>query len=140
MNLLPPSNCVEVVPDSACLELTGGQRLIVERGSAGDTLTLIAPTGEAAFSIHVTPAGPVLRFERGLKIEAAGPLELAGQKVAIHGKECVAIQSGGDARIDVAGDLSSTARIQNIKARLGNVNVKANDDVRLAGERIRLNC
>lgn len=121
-------------------ELVGGQRLVVERGGEADLVTLVAPGGEIAFSLRVTPAGPVLRFERGLEIEASGELALTGERVAIRGKRGVSIESEGDAAIEVAGDLTSTARVQNIRARLGNVNVKANDDVRLRGERIRLNC
>jgi hypothetical protein len=121
-------------------DLVGGQQLLVERSDDADVVTLVAQTGEVQFSLRVTPAGPVLRFERGLKIEASGELELAGRRVAIRGEAGVSIESGGDAAISVAGDLSSSARIQNIRARLGNVNVKANDDVRLRGERIRLNC
>jgi hypothetical protein len=121
-------------------DLVGGQQLCIERGGDADVVTLVAPGGEIQFSLHVTPAGPVLRFERGLKIEASGELELAGRRVAIRGEAGVTIESGGDAAISVAGDLSSSARVQNIRARLGNVNVKANDDVRLRGERIRLNC
>ena len=34
----------------------------------------------------------------------------------------------------------TSARAQAITARLGDVSVKANDDVRLNGERVRLNC
>jgi hypothetical protein len=82
----------------------------------------------------------VLRFEQGLRIEATGALELAGRTLLLSGTENVSIRSGGDATIEAVGDLSSSARIQDIKARLGNVNVKANDDVRVTGERIRLNC
>ena len=126
--------------DAVSHDLVGGQRLVVERGGDADLVTLVASGGEIAFSLRVTPAGPVLRFERGLKIEASGELELAGQRVAIRGRRGVSIESEGDAAIEVAGDLTSTARVQNIRARLGNVNVKANDDVRLRGERIRLNC
>jgi hypothetical protein len=32
------------------------------------------------------------------------------------------------------------ARIQNITAELGNVNLQANDDVKIDGERILMNC
>jgi hypothetical protein len=127
-------------PDPAFVELAGGQHLRVERGPQNDLVTLVAPTGEVTLTIRVTPAGPILQCQGGLKVEATGPLELAGQSVAIRGTEGVTIESGGDAQIEVAGDLSTTARIQHIQARLGNVNVKANDDVRLRGERIRLNC
>ena len=121
-------------------DLVGGQRLVVERGGDADLVTLVAPGGEIAFSLRVTPSGPVLRFEHGLEIEASGALALTGERVAIRGKRGVSIESEGDAAIEVAGDLTSTARVQNIRARLGNVNVKANDDERLRGERIRLNC
>jgi hypothetical protein len=38
------------------------------------------------------------------------------------------------------GDLKTEARIQEIRARLGNVNVSANDDVRIDGERVMVNC
>jgi hypothetical protein len=122
------------------LELVGRQRLRVERGGADDRVTLVARDGQVTFSVRVTEHGPVLQFERGLTIEAADSLELAGRRVTIRGAEGVAIESGGDATLECAGDLTSTARIQNIRARLGNVNVKANDDVRVRGERIRLNC
>lgn len=122
------------------LEFVGGQRLLVERGASEDLLTLVAPSGDIVFSIRMTPSGPVLRFESGLRIEASGALEFAGKSLALLGEEGVSIRSGGDASIEVAGDLSTTARAQNIRARLGDVSVKANDDVRLAGERVRLNC
>ena len=121
------------------LALVGGQQLVVERGSETDVVTLVAPSGEITFSLRITPDGPVLRFEQGLTIEASGELELAGRRVAIRGEDAVSIECGGDAAIEVAGDLSTSARIQNIKARLGNVNVKANDDVKVVGERILLN-
>jgi hypothetical protein len=122
------------------LELVGRQHLRIERGAKDDRVTLVARDGRISFSLRVTPEGPVLQFEGGLTIEAGDSLALAGRRVAIRGAESVSIESGGDASVEVAGDLSTTARIQNIRARLGNVNVKANDDVRLRGERIRLNC
>jgi hypothetical protein len=89
--------------------------------------------------LRITPSGPVLRFDRDLTIEASEALDLVGRRVGIRGREGVAIESGADATIEVAGDLTSTARIQNLRARVGDVNVKANDDIRLNGERIKLN-
>jgi hypothetical protein len=105
-----------------------------------NVLRLLGQNGEVCLSIEVTPAGPLLRFDGGLLLEATGGLAVCAQQVAIHGREGVAISSGGDARIDVAGDLETQARIQNITAVLGNVNVKANDDVKLNGERVMVNC
>lgn len=122
------------------LECVGGQRLLVERGAQEDLLTLVSSSGDIVFSVRITPSGPVLRFESGLRIEASGALEFSGKSLELSGEEGVNIRSGGDATIHAVGDLSSTARIQNLTARLGNVNLKANDDVRLIGERVRLNC
>ena len=80
-----------------------------------------------------------MSFERALTIETKDALELIGRRVALRGREGVEIESGADATMNIAGDLTSTARIQNLRASVGNVNVKANDDVRLIGERIKLN-
>lgn len=134
--LLPEQSAREITR----LDFVGGQCLLVERGKNEDLLRLVAASGDVAFSVRITPDGPVLRFESDLRIEASGALEFAGTSVVLSGKEGVRINSGGDASIEVAGDLTSTARVQNLNARLGNVNVKANDDVRLTGERVRLNC
>ena len=73
-------------------------------------------------------------------IQASGLLAIEGEQVAIHGRDGVSITSGGDAQVLVKGDLNTEARIQNVTATRGNVNVKANDDVKLLAERIRLNC
>ncbi len=120
--------------------LVGRQRLHLDRRRDADVVTLFAPDGRVSFSVRVTPSGPVLTFDDSLTIEANDALELRARRVAISGREGVSIESGADASIEVAGDFTSTARVQNVRARLGNVNLKANDDVRLRGERIRLNC
>ena len=48
--------------------------------------------------------------------------------------------SPANASLVVAGDLETYARVQHHTATLGNVNIRANDDVRLNGERVRMNC
>ena len=42
--------------------------------------------------------------------------------------------------VEAVGDVKSAGRSQEIVADLGDVRVKANDDVRLNGERVRCNC
>jgi hypothetical protein len=122
------------------LDLPGRQRLLVEREPDASVLRIFGSDGRVTLSIEVTESGPVLCFEGGLEVRASGALDFAAQRVAIRGREGVRIESGGDAHIRAEGDLHSEARVQNVRARLGNVNVKANDDVKLRGERIRLNC
>jgi hypothetical protein len=125
---------------TTALERPGRQRLLVERAPDASVLRICGADGRVTLSIEVTESGPVLCFEGGLEVRAKGELDFEAQRVAIRGREGVRIESGGDAHIRAQGDLNSEGREQNVRARLGNVNVKANDDVKLRGERIRLNC
>jgi uncharacterized protein (DUF2345 family) len=127
------------VSSPARIELARGQRLQVCRGEREDVVVLLNREGETAFTLRLTEHGPVLSFEHGLTIETRGTLGLEARQVDIRGSEGVSIRSGGDAAIDVAGELTTAAHTQHVCARVGNVNVKANDDVRLNGERIKLN-
>lgn len=123
------------------LELRGEQRLRLERGPDGDLIQLCDARGRLTLSIQVTDSGPVLRFEGGgLRIQAAGELTLEAEELHLHGRAGLDLTTGGDLALVADGDLASEARIQEIRARLGNVNIAANDDVRIDGERVMVNC
>jgi hypothetical protein len=123
------------------LRLAGNQLLVLERGPSEGLLKIVNPSGQISLSVHITAAGPVLRFEGpGLVIQAAGALAIDAEYVGIRGREGVAISSGGDATVQVAGDLDMQARAHRISALLGDVSVQANDDVRMNGERVLMNC
>lgn len=123
------------------IELIGSQALVLERTSIDNTLKIVSSDGNVRLSIHITSAGPVLRFEGGaLMIQTAGDLAIDARSIAIQGREGLALFSGGDASVNAVGDLHVEARIQNLTALLGNVNIKANDDVKLNGERVMMNC
>ena len=122
-------------------ELIGQQALVVESAEGGDLLKIVAPDGRVRLAIAITPDGPVLELGgMGVMIRSSGPLAIDAERIALHGRNGLQISTGGDAAIRAEGDLTSVARIQNISASLGNVNVKANDDVRLNGERVMMNC
>jgi hypothetical protein len=128
-------------PDTKRIELAGRHQLVMQRTQDSNILRLLGRNGEVCLSIEVTPAGPVLRFEgAALKLEASGDLMIEAERLAFVGRSEVVLDSGGDLLVHAEGDLHSKARIQNITADLGNVNVKANDDVRINGERVRVNC
>lgn len=123
------------------IELIGRQQLLVERNAGSNILKLMGSDGQLRLSICLTADGPVLRFEGpGLMIESSGDLAVDARSIALHGREGVAITSGRDASICAVGELNTEGKIQNISATLGNVNVKANDDVKVEGERVLLNC
>ena len=129
------SSAVQVV------DLRGDQQLVIDQGPQEDRLMITSADGRVSLTITITEQGPVLHLEgSGLMIRTDGDLAINAKSLAIHGRDGIALTSGGDAHISAAGDLTTTARIQNITAELGNVNVQANDDVKIDGERILMNC
>jgi hypothetical protein len=119
-----------------------GDHLLMIRAcpDGSHVLTLIGPSGLQALTIELTSQGPRLRMEAGLSLAFSGELIIDAKRVAIHGREGLALTSGADATVAAKGDLTTSARVQTISAELGDVRVKANDDVRLNGERILMNC
>lgn len=83
-----------------------------------------------------------------LNINAANEINLSAKKINIEAAEQVNIKSGGnlvqqiekDSLTEVGGNNKMIAAVQKITASLGNIELKANDDVRLNGERVKLNC
>lgn len=135
-----PPITAERASDVETIALTASHVLEVTRSEGHDVLRLLTPDRKAGIHITITPQGIALHVAGGdLTLQSDGPMRIQADTLALHGKRSVSITSDGDARVEVAGDLTSEARVQNIRARLGNVNVSANDDVKLTGERIKLN-
>jgi hypothetical protein len=115
-------------------------RLTIERSERGSVIRLLDAEGGVPLRVELGPGGPVLVLGSGLTIAVAGELAFDAQRVAIHGREGIHLRSGGNTTIESEGDLVTRAREQIVEARLGDVRIKANDDVKVNGERIRLNC
>lgn len=111
----------------------GHYALHIDRIEGGHLLRLTGPEGERALEIALTPEGPVLRLHGGLRMDLVGDLAIDAKRVSLHGREGLVLSSGTDAALVAAGDFS-------VQAELGDVSVRANDDVRIDGERIRMNC
>ena len=136
-----PTDIARRPADTHAIELIGGQRLLVEHRADGDSIQVVAGDGRMTLGIAITPAGALLQLHGvDLRIQTAGDLSIEAERLAFHGRSSVAVTSGGDAILHAAGDMHSRARIQTIEADLGNVNVRANDDVAISGERVRVNC
>jgi hypothetical protein len=74
--------------------------------------------------MELTERGPVLRL-------AAAALEVTAGALSV---EC------DDLRVRSRGKVSMSAEEVAVEARVGNLDLRANDDVDVKGERIRLNC
>ena len=137
----PTDAGVRECPEERVLALTGGHELALSRSSERDVLQIRGTGGQVVLTIEVTPSGPILRFEgASLTLEARGDLSICADTLHLSGRSGLAIESQGDVYLETSRDLHATARVQNIRASLGNVNIGANDDVRLNGERVMVNC
>ncbi|MEO6962906.1 MAG: hypothetical protein ABIY90_13110 [Puia sp.] len=85
---------------------------------------------------------------RQLNINAMDELNLSARKINIEAAEQVSIRTTGNlvqkvsnnSSLEVGGTNKSIAMEQKLVAKLGNVEIKANDDIVIEGERIKLNC
>lgn len=118
----------------------GDHVLVVERSAEGGVLKLVAADGNLPIEIVITKGGAVLRLGRGLTVSLAGALTLQVESLAVNARAGIALDSGGPLELKAAGDVLSSGDGQTIIARKGNVDVTANDDVTLHGERIKMNC
>jgi hypothetical protein len=118
----------------------GDHVVVVERHPGGGVLKLLSADGNLPLEIAITKEGAVLRLGRGLTVSVAGPLALDVDSLAVNARSGIALDSGGQMRLHAGGDIVTSGDAQAIVARKGNVDVTANDDVTLHGERIKMNC
>lgn len=130
----PSTSALQTIP-------VEGHTLTIERApEGGAVLRLTNAGGDTPLTIELTSAGPVLRVGTGLAIAVDGDLRFAAERVDIQARAGLELRSGGDVIVNAEGDNLSSAREHVLEARLGDVRLDANDDVKIAGERIRLNC
>jgi hypothetical protein len=100
------------------LGLASGRSVVCRSGPESiDEITLRGPEGEVLLEVALTPAGPVLRFRAAqVQLDCTGAVEVRCESFHVQ-----------------AGEMT-------LEASRGNVDVRANDDVNLNGERVRLNC
>lgn len=115
-------------------------QLTVESDDRGSVIRLRADDNAEPLRVEFGPAGPILYIGSSVGISVTGDLRIAARRVDVHGRDGVAFHSGANICMTCDGDLVSVAREQQICASLGDVRIEANDDVKLLGERIRLNC
>jgi hypothetical protein len=110
-------------PNSAPLQLRSGRTVSVDRNEP-EAITVRAPDGAVELSVRFTPEGPVLRF-------ASASVELTAAREVSVACERFSVRATGAVRVE--GDTVD------VEATRGDVTVKANDDARIYGERVRLN-
>jgi hypothetical protein len=121
---MSPKN--ELVPASEPqrMALPSGHVVEAEAHEGGERLRVRAASGEVLVTMELTERGPVLRLSAAALEVTAGALSL----------DC------DDLRVRARGGISMSAEEVALEARAGNLDLRANDDVDVRGERIRLNC
>ena len=138
---------LEEQPDKSLIKFKAGNTLIVDHiagelklVSKNQTIQLIIKVHGETLEVHTNASQ--------LSINATDELNISAKKINIEATEQVNIKTAGNLVMDIAKDClteiagtnKSIARIQKLTASLGNVEIKANDDVKLDGESVKLNC
>jgi hypothetical protein len=137
--------------DDQVIELARNQTLVITRARTqpappseqpgDDCLRLLNSQGATTLTIRLTAAGPVVEISGGsMALKVDGDLAIAARRLLLHGSEAVSISSDADTRIVAGQNLVTQGRRQEITATHGDARVYANDDVKIDGERIRMNC
>lgn len=105
--------------------------------------------GAVELMIRFTPEGPVLSFATtAISVESRGVIKLASESLHIETQQNLTMSVGGSLQqtvgqqvsMQAGGPLFLESRRAEIKTALGDIALNANDDVRIQGERIRMNC
>lgn len=134
---------------SVRIELGSGRSVDVEEGGSEDSVTIACPVpgGTVELRVRLTDEGPVLEVDAASLQLRSPEIALEGERVRIAATEDIELDAGGsiaqratgDHVVEAVGRSSHHARSVRVESELGNIDLEANDDVVVRGERIKLN-
>jgi len=122
---------------------------VISIDESGGGFTVSAPGGEVELKVRITADGPILCFgAAAIEIQKAGILKLQADRLQLHAREQIEIQSHGDLSQAVAGNCTSHCEgRQNVHAgqvsvtsHRGPMTLDSTDDLAINGERVLINC
>lgn len=143
-----PAPAAALTAPARVVPLSSGRSLEIAEEAAGERILVRAAEGQILVSIRLTDDGPVLSLSgASLEIAAARALSLSCDTLRIHAAQDATIDVGGCLHERVRGSAvreagrsaRTTAREVKVEASPGGVEIRANDDVDIVGERVRLN-
>lgn len=129
------------------LSLFGGFKLLVSKNARH--LEIKGDDNQSCIQINILNEGLEISCESSsLKLSATDSVKIAAKNIELDASEKLTIHSGGnlvtqvekDALLEVGGHNKTIAEEQSLVSRLGDFRIKANDDVKVDGERVKLNC
>ena len=131
--------------EQTSIELPHGRTLALGRERA---LRILDAEGVVELEIDLRATGPVVRVRAAaLELQTAGPLSFDCERFELRAREGIRLASDGDLDASIAGDLDLRAaglahcegKAVRIRAKRGEAQLEAHDDVRIEGERVLLN-
>lgn len=123
------------------LVLVGDHRLRLERRAEEDVLRVEAPDGQIRVCVTVTASGATIELDGAdLAIRSSGALDLDARRLTLRAREELRLESDANLKVRAEGAVRIEGLEQYLVSRRGDLSVYANDDVRIDGERIKMNC
>lgn len=133
--------------NNTSIALPGGRSIALTEDK--QTLRIADQYGAIELEIELrAAAGPIVRVRAAaLEVEADGPLSLGCERFELRAREGIRLTSDGDFTASMGGDVDVRAhglahyegKAVRVRARNGEAQIEAHDDVRLEGERVLLN-
>jgi len=147
--LLPrPGNVAVVAPGPTVVSFGSGRSLAVTEQGGEERVEIRAAGGALLLSVRLTDEGPVFSLSgASFEIAAAKTLSLSAETLRVSALKDITIEAGGGLTERIAGDSTRevggrdrvSARDVEVAAHPGGISLRANDDVDVVGERVRLN-
>ena len=147
LTVAPLDTELEPSAETELLAPTSGRRVRIEASDgSSDQLVIRDANGEVELRVVLTPQGPVLRLKAARVELDADVLGLRCRELEVDVREAARFQAAsihtkttGDHELEVGGRSHVQARSVAVEAALGSIELRANDDVEVEGERIWLN-
>ena len=122
------------------LGASGLLEVVPALGDRASTVVVRAADGTARLTLSISAGEILLDCVNGAtRLRVAGALTVDADSVALRAAHDMALQCGGDLRLEAGGRIDARAGALALEATRGNAEITANDDVRLEGERVRMN-
>lgn len=135
------------IPPTALASSASGYQIRAFGDGDRELITVTAPDGRLCLSITLGAQGPVVEVHaQALRFASQGLLRLDCDRLEINAARDTTLRTGalvqevaGEVRTRAGGAVDVEARSHRLCSRLGDIQLSANDDVSLDGERVLLN-
>ena len=128
------------VPQIVNLADVGPLHVLPAPADGGTVVLLVSPDGSPRVQLSFAGGELVVDCLGGTtRLRTSGVLALEAEQLTLSATQDLRLCSGGDMHLQAAGSLQVQADAVQVQALRGDVCVTANDDVRLEGERVRMN-